>query len=228
MSEALPATGDVPAEKLCDAGDLVLAHLSFRRLYQLTPEAVRHANPSDRKRVDSIATNVTRVNDALHHHHRFEDENFWDLLEGRKPACTLHVEKMKLDHAAVARLLDDSPTLIDAWRMRPGPATAEPLAAKLDEISRVLGDHLTAEEAQIIPVIEEVVTSDEWQDMTKEVGKGYHRSQIFMFYGLTLEVLTPEERSELEKEVPLPIKVMYALIGRRQYERIMHDLRPTA
>jgi hypothetical protein len=28
--------------------------------------------------------------------------------------------------------------------------------------------------------------------------------------------------------VPLPIKVMYALIGRRQYERIMHDLRPTA
>jgi hypothetical protein len=92
----------------------------------------------------------------------------------------------------------------------------------------VLGDHLTAEEAQIIPVIEEVITSGEWKEMGKEVGKTYHRSQIFMFYGLVLEMLTPQERAELEKQVPLPIKVMYALIGRRQYERIMHDLRPTA
>ncbi len=228
MTEALPATGDMPAEKLCDAGDLVLAHLSFRRLYALSPEAVRHADPSDRHRVDSIATNVARINDALHHHHRFEDEHFWDLLEGRKPACTLHVEKMKLDHAAVARLLDDSPALLEAWRMQPEPATATPLADKLDEIARVLGDHLTAEEAQIIPVIEEVITSGEWEEMGKQVGKTYHRSQIFMFYGLVLEMLTPQERAELEKQVPLPIKVMYALIGRRQYERIMHDLRPTA
>ena len=227
MTEPLPATGDRPTAKLCDARDLVLAHLTFRRLYALSPEAVRHADPADKARVASIATNVTRVNDALHHHHRFEDENFWDLLEGRKPACTLHVEKMKRDHAAVARLLDDAPALVVAWQTKPGPATAEPLAGKLDEISHVLGDHLTAEEAQIIPVIEEVITSDEWGDMTGDVGKGYHRSQIFMFYGLTMEVLSPEERIELEKEIPLPIKVMYALIGRRQYERIMHDLRPT-
>jgi hypothetical protein len=73
-----------------------------------------------------------------------------------------------------------------------------------------------------------MVRSEEWGDMTRDVGKGYHRSQIFMFYGLTMEVLSPEERIELEKEIPLPIKVMYALIGRRQYERIMHNLRPTA
>ena len=130
-------------------------------------------------------------------------------------------------HAAVARLLDDAPALVAAWQTKPGPATAEPLAGKLDEIYRCRRP-LTAEEAQIIPVIEEVITSDEWGEMTRDVGKGYHRSQIFMFYGLTMEVLSPEERIELEKEIPLPIKVMYALIGRRQYERIMHDLRPTA
>jgi hypothetical protein len=228
MSEALPATGDVPAEKLCDAGDLVLAHLSFRRLYALAPEAVRHADPADRARIGSIATNVSRIDDALHHHHTFEDDNFWDLLEGRRPACALHVEAMKRDHAIVAVLLGEVPSLLDAWRVQPEPATATLLADKLDEIARVLGDHLTAEEAQIIPVIEEVITSGEWKEMGKEVGKTYHRSQIFMFYGLVLEMLTPQERAELEKQVPLPIKVMYALIGRRQYERIMHDLRPTA
>ena len=61
MTEPLPATGDVPAAKLCDARDLVLAHLTFRRLYALSPEAVRHADPADKSRVASIATNVTRV-----------------------------------------------------------------------------------------------------------------------------------------------------------------------
>ena len=227
MSVPLPATGDVPPAKLCDAHDLVLAHLTFRRLYSLSPAAVRHTDPTDKARVTSIATNVTRVNDALHHHHRFEDENFWDLLETRRPACALHVEVMRRDHAAVAVLLDQAPALIGAWKTDPGPATAEPLAATLDEIGRVLGDHLTREEASIVPVIEEVITAEEWEEMGAEVQKTYHRSQIFMFYGLILEIISPEERAELEPQVPLPIRVAYALVGRRQYERIMRDLRPT-
>lgn len=228
MTEALPATGDAPSAKLCDTRDLVLLHIAFRRLYALAPEAVRHADPSDHKRIDSIATNVSRINDALHHHHTLEDEKFWDLLEERRPACALHVEGMKRDHAAVAALLDQAPALIQAWKAVPSPATAAPLAARLDEIGHVLGDHLTAEEAQILPVIEEVMTSEEWDEVGTAAQKAYHRSQIFMFYGLILETMSPEERAELESEVPLPIRVMYALIGRRQYERIMRDLRPAA
>jgi hemerythrin-like domain-containing protein len=228
MTEALPATGDAPAEKLCSARDLILIHLAFRRLYSLAPQAVRLANRSDRRRIDSIATNVTRINEALHHHHQLEDARFWDLLEGRRPACALHVEAMKRDHAAVAALIDETPALIAAWKTAPAPATATPLADKLDEIGRVLGDHLTAEEAQIVPVIEEVITSKEWEDIGTEAQKSYHRSQIFMFYGLFLEIMSPEERAELEPEVPLPIRIMYALIGRRQYEKIMRDLRPAA
>jgi len=228
MTESLPATGDVPNAKLCDTRDLVLLHLAFRRLYSLAPEAVRHADAGDRKRIASIATNLSRINDALHHHHKLEDEKFWDLLEGRKPACALHVEAMKRDHAAVAVLLDDAPALIEAWQTAPGPTTATPLADKLDEISHVLGDHLTAEEAQILPVIEEVMTSEEWDEVGTAAQKTYHRSQIFMFYGLFLEIMSPEERAELEPEVPLPIRMMYALIGRRQYEKIMRDLRPAA
>jgi hemerythrin-like domain-containing protein len=228
MTEALPATGDAPNAKLCDTRDLVLLHLAFRRLYALAPEAVRNADPADRKRIDSIAANVSLIDDALHHHHTLEDEKIWDVLEGRKPSCALHVEAMKRDHAAVAALLDQAPALIQAWKTAPGPATAAPLADRLDEIAHVLGDHLTAEEAQILPVIEEVMTSEEWEEVGKSGQKAYHRSQIFMFYGLFLEIMSPEERAELEPEVPLPIRVMYALVGRRQYERIMRDLRPAA
>ncbi|GAA1988931.1 hemerythrin domain-containing protein [Microbacterium pumilum] len=227
MSVPMPATGDQPPAKLCDANDLVLAHQSFRRLYALAPDAVRHADADDRRRIDSIAKNVALINDALHHHHRFEDDYLWDTLEGRRPACALHVAAMKRDHADVAHLLDDAPQLIEAWRRAPGPDTATALGDKLDDIARVLGAHLNAEEEHIVPVIEEVITATEWEEMGEVVQKTYHRSQIFMFYGLILEVMSPAERAELEKEVPLPIKVLYALVGRRQYARIMHDLRPT-
>jgi hemerythrin-like domain-containing protein len=228
MTEAMPATGDAPNAKLCDTRDLVLLHLVFRRLYALAPDAVRHADPSDHRRIDSIATNVSRINDALHHHHTLEDEKFWDLLEDRRPACALHVEAMKRDHAAVAALLDQAPSLIQAWRAVPAPTTATALADRLDEIGHVLGDHLTAEEAQILPVIEEVMTSEEWDDVGTAAQKAYHRSQIFLFYGLILEMMSAQERAEFEPEVPLPIRVMYALVGRRQYERVMRDLRPVS
>jgi len=228
MSVPLRATGDDPPAKLCDASDLVLAHLCFRRLFALAPEAVRHADPSDRPRIASIAKNVSLVDDALHHHHRLEDTMLWDSLEGRRPSCALHVELMRRHHADVAALLALMPALLEAWQAEPGSATSAPLAAQLDEISRVLGDHLTAEEKYIVPVIEEVITSAEWAEFGDVVQKSYARSQIFLFYGLILEMMSPEERAELQKEVPLPIKLLYALVGRRQYERIMSDLRPRA
>ncbi|MGC5169899.1 hemerythrin domain-containing protein [Microbacterium sp. DT81.1] len=228
MSVPLPATGDPPPAKLCDAQDLVLAHLCFRRLYALAPEAVRHADPGDRARIASIGKNVSLVDDALHHHHRLEDAMLWDTVEGRRPACAIHVELMKRHHAQVALLLDEMPALLEAWQTGPGPTTSAPLASTLDEISRVLGDHLTAEEEHIVPVIEEVMTAKEWEEFGDVAQKSYARSQIFLFYGLILDLMSPQERESFAKEVPLPIKILYALVGRRQYERIMNDLRAGA
>jgi hypothetical protein len=94
MAVALPPSGDVPSDAGCDPQDLVFVHDAFRRLYAVMPAGVR-ATGSDRRRVEKVVRAVGLVNGALHHHHLLEDDLFWDRLEQRRPACTVHVELMK-------------------------------------------------------------------------------------------------------------------------------------
>lgn len=210
--------------KTCDAQDLVLAHQAFRRLYGLAPAAVLNTDPTNRRRVRSVASTLKTVNSALHHHHAIEDAHLWDKLAQRRPACGLHVELMKQQHGTVAGLLDGCPPLIEAWRRRPGPSTAEPLAARFAEIDGVLRVHLEAEEARILPVIEQVISAREWEQLGDDAQARYTPTQIALFLGLILELMPPEERVRFEAELPGPMTFVWTLVGRRFYERLMAGL----
>lgn len=222
-------TATIPAPvKSCEAKDLVFAHTAFRRLYALAPGAVRATDPSDRKRVRAVASTLTTINEALHHHHTVEDTMLWDTLAERKPACGLHVELMKQQHGKVAELLAGSPALVDAWRDNPGPDTAEALAAQFAAIDSILTIHLDIEEAKIVPVIEEVMSAAEWDKVGEAARATYDPAQIVLFLGLILEVMPADERAEFEAELPGPVKLVWALVGRHAYRRMMDRLRPSA
>lgn len=221
----MTATTPTPV-KSCEAKDLVFAHQAFRRLYSLAPGAVRDTDPTDRKKVRALASTLTTINNALHHHHTVEDTMLWDTLSERKPACGLHVELMKRQHGTVAQLLAGSPALVDAWRDDPSAATAEPLAARFAEIDAVLTEHLNQEEAKIVPVIEEVLSAREWGKVGAAARTTYDPAEIVLFLGLILEVMPPQERAEFEAELPGPVKWVWALAGRHLYDRMMERLHP--
>jgi iron-sulfur cluster repair protein YtfE (RIC family) len=221
-----PSSSENPIPKTCDARDLIFAHNAFRRLYAVMPGGVRRTPAGDQKRVNEVARNVALINTALHHHHRIEDEFFWDTIDQRRPSCALHVELMKQHHARVGDLLDGAEPLVQEWRAAPAEQTAEQLAVQLELIGSVLGDHLQQEETLIVPVIEEVFSEAEWEAIGKETLKTYDRSQIFLFYGLIQDSLTPQQAAELASEVPVMIKLLYRLIGRRRYEHVMGVLDP--
>jgi len=214
--------------KSCEASDLVLAHQAFRRLYALAPDAVRSTDPADRRRVAAVATTLLRINDALHHHHTLEDTMVWDTLSERRPACGLHVELMKRQHGQVAGLMAESTALVSAWRQAPGPATAEALAAKFAEIDALLTIHLDTEEAKIVPVIEQVMTTGEWEAVGSAAASAYSPAQSVLLLGLILEILPERERTQFEAELPGPLKFVWALVGRHLYQRMMDRLRPAA
>lgn len=219
MATALPSSGDVPSEDAgCDPSDLLYIHDAFRRLYALMPAGVRGTS-SDRRRVAQVVQSVRLVNDALHHHHVLEDSLLWDSLEERRPACTVHVELMKHHHAEVAGLLGSCRPLFDAWEQQRDQGAGEAVAAHLEAIGALLEEHLAKEERFILPVIEQTFSEEEWEHVGEEAQKGYARSQIFLFFGLIQDSMTPDQLDEFLTEVPRAIKLLYRLYGKRSYER---------
>lgn len=194
-------------------------HDAFRRLYSVMPTGIRRTPSDDHRRVAALARGVAMVGDALHHHHHLEDEYYWGPMESRPPACTPHVELMKQHHARVAALLDRSAPLAYAWVTRPGIDTAEAFAAQIEEIGALLRMHLAQEEELALPVMGEVFSQSEWDAVGEEAQKAYDRSQIFLFFGIIQDSLTPERLDAFLEEVPAAIRILYRLIGRRQYER---------
>lgn len=217
---ALPSSGaPMPEDAGCDTEDLVFVHDAFRRLYVVLPTGIRETPPEDHRRVARVARGVAMVGDALHHHHHLEDEYYWGPMQTRRPACTPHVELMKQHHARVAALLDASAPLADAWTTNPGAGTAEAFAAHIEEIGALLRLHLAREEELALPVMGEVFSQSEWDAVGAQAQKAYDRSQIFLFFGIIQDSLTPERLDAFIAEVPAAIRILYRLIGRRQYER---------
>ncbi len=220
-------TPTAPVTRSCDASDLVMAHQAFRRVYALAPDAVRSTDPGDRARISSVAKTLKAINAALHHHHTVEDTMLWDTLSERRPACGLHVELMKRQHGTVADLLTQAPELIKAWQRHPGPDTAAALAGLFAEIGAVLEVHLAAEEARIVPLIEQVISTGEWHEVGQAAKAVSNPAQGFLMLGMILELMSPEDRAAFDAELPGPIRFVWALVGRHMYERMMTNLHTT-
>ncbi|KQX72248.1 MULTISPECIES: hemerythrin domain-containing protein [unclassified Streptomyces] len=131
-----------------------------------------------RRELDIMATITARVDDdprrvltgavgwdifkkALHIHHTAEDEALWPVLRqaaaGRADDLAL-LDAMDAEHAAIDPLVET----IDAALADPegGP---ERLAIAVDSLAVNLTGHLKHEEDQALPLIQDLLTLEQWQ-----------------------------------------------------------------
>lgn len=82
------------------------------------------------------------------------------------------------------------------------------------------------EVVEIIPVAEKVVTQKEWELLGEHSTSAIPKSRLLPQLGCLLFNCTPEERVQFIRGVPLPIRVLYRLVGRRQFARQFRELFP--
>ncbi|WP_173924163.1 hemerythrin domain-containing protein [Agromyces sp. Marseille-P2726] len=233
MTTRLPSTGapepaTAPATT-CRSDEVVVIHRLFRRLFAEAPALVRDVAPGDVARAGHVAKHLHGIIALLHVHHRTEDDYFWDRMTERAPACGLHVALMRRQHGAVSDRLDLADEPATSWAGEADAATAERLAAELDEVDRLLVEHLADEERDAFPVLDAILSDAEWDDIHKHAKRHKPPLPIFVLLGLMMESIPQSERDAwFEKELPAPIRVAYRLAGRRQYERAIRRLRPQA
>lgn len=231
MTTRLPSTGapdltTAPATT-CRSDEVVTIHRLFRRLFADAPGLVRDADAGDTARVKYLAKHLHGITALLHVHHRTEDEYFWDRMTERAPSCGLHVALMRRQHGAVSDRLDVVDGLVDRWVRQPDGTTAARLAAELDEVDRLLVEHLADEERDAFPVLDAILSDEEWDDIHRHAQRHKPPLPIFVLLGLMIDSVPASERDEwFATQLPAPIRVAYRIVGRKQYERALQRLFP--
>ncbi len=205
--------------------DMALIHRIFRTSFAELVRLVPTVPSADTGRVDAVAAHLTFLIDGLIAHHTTEDEHVWPVLHERARPSTALVDRMEAQHDVIHAALDDVQRLGAAWSAQPSPASSSALTAALTHLLDVLTEHLDEEERDVVPIIAQHVTEDEWEKAGRSAFDRFTPAQRFIATGQMLEVATPAESAAMMGDLPPPVKVLWALIGKRRYRRYVAAFR---
>ncbi|MDY0911094.1 hemerythrin domain-containing protein [Microbacterium sp. CFBP9034] len=236
MVTKLPSSGAMPEGQHagCDTSGLILVHRIFRWLYRELPGLIREVKPGDTERAAVVGRYAHLDFFALHMHHETEDAALWDRLTIRDPGCAAHVDQMRAQHAQVAAMLSRIEPQLKPWMTSADPARGEAFAADIEVLRDALNTHLGQEEDDIMPVAGAVLSQQEWDWMEEHTRAtlASHRKDLgndimALQAGLLIASVPQDERREwMRANIPAPIRILYALLLKRQYDRAMRDLYP--
>jgi hypothetical protein len=212
--------------KLCSGDDMRILHNAFLWGYEEAPGMVRGVAAGDVARSEFLGRWLADIDASLHAHHESEDLLLWDKLEQRAPACALHVGQMRAHHAEVAALLEEAGPLLASWRTTADPTVGAQLADAYERVLEVLKVHLRREVVEVIPVAERVVTKAEWTAMADHSMGVIPKSRLLPQLGMLLANATPADRKDFYAGMPLSVKVLWRLVGKRQYAQQFRQLFP--
>ena len=222
--ETPPPVPDGP--KLCNGDEMRILHNAFLWGYEVAPGLVRGVRPGDTARSEYVGQWLADLDSTLHTHHESEDLLLWDKIEKRAPACALHVGQMRAHHAQVAALLEEASPLLARWRTTADAAVGEQLADAYERMLDVLKVHLRREVVEVVPVAERVVTEEEWTAMAEHSVGAIPKSRLLPQLGMLLANSTPADRKHFYAGMPMSVKVLWRLVGKRQYAKQFRTLFP--
>ncbi|GAB1819770.1 hypothetical protein HerbRD11066_29340 [Herbidospora sp. RD11066] len=173
----------------------------------------------DTRHARVVATQLHLISNALHAHHEGEDEQLWDKIDQRAPACFLHVERMKVQHAEMLTHLQALDRAVPAWRASASAADAVPVRTALAGVTAALAAHFPDEEATIVPLVEHVVTQPEADWFEKHGRKAVPKGQGWNMLGAILAAQPDGGTAWLKKHMPGPLGLIWRFVGAPRYTR---------
>ncbi len=204
---------------------MAVIHRVFRRGLPMVASLVRRTPQGSTGRSEPIAEHLDFLLNGIHHHHTGEDENIWPLLLERAAPQAELVERMEAQHGVLAERSERVRFLLDDWRQ--SATDAEPLAVAIEEFTAALVEHLDEEETHVVPLIRAHITAAEWERFGQATFEKFTNPEKLTATGTLEAVATAEENAWFTGGLPIPIKVMWRLVGRRRYARYLARVRGT-
>lgn len=201
----------------CDASGMEDIHRMFRAGFAECPELVASVLDGDAAHADRVGDHLAMLSTTLHAHHEFEDENLWDRISRRAPACALHVDRMKDQHATMLVHLRALDAALPAWRAGARVGDAIPVQQALAGINAALAVHLPDEEEHIVPVMEQVLTQREIDEASVHGRRATPKGKTFAMLGAILAAQPDGGAVWQRKHLPAPVRLVWRTIGRSRY-----------
>jgi hemerythrin-like domain-containing protein len=205
-----------------DVHAMVVIHRIFRQGFSELAGLARRVPADDRTWAAAVSDETEFLLNALHHHHRAEDQHLWPLLEARSAPDRELLSRMAAQHERVARAVSRARAVLPVWRDSPG---GPELSTTIDEILFALGPHLDEEEARILPLCRQHLTAHEWQVMGDAAFAGFTNKEKFLALGWMVSTAIPQEAADFVGRLPLFVRALWAAVGRRRFARRMQQMR---
>jgi hemerythrin-like domain-containing protein len=210
-----------------DTEEMLLIHRVIRRELGLAPRLVRGA-AGDPARSQRVSAHLTEMLYFLHTHHSGEDELLWPVLRPRAALEQDLIDRMEAQHEQVAAAITAIEADLPGWTVSADRETGERIAAAIEAMTAVLRGHLAEEEERILPLVSELFSQAEWDKLGEHGFGSVPPRRRLVVLGAILDEATPQERSRFMQKVPPPARLLYKLIGRRQYEKEAAGIRSLA
>ncbi len=143
---------------------MYVMHHAFRRDLEAFATAAGTTPASDRRAWQAMAERWEIFSSALHHHHSGEDAGLWPALMDRadeEGRATL--EAMEAEHSEIDPILEACAAGLQRLAEHPDDDARAALAVRLVAARERLAEHLKHEETEAIPLIQALLTQEEWE-----------------------------------------------------------------
>jgi hemerythrin-like domain-containing protein len=195
-------------------------HHAFRRDLDAFSEAVRNTPVGDRKTWRLLADRWNLFSEVLHKHHSAEDELIWPVLISVGTSDDVAVlEAMEAEHEEIDPLLEACAAGFAVLSSRADEDARAALAVRLVAARETLSRHLHHEETEAIPLIQALMTPEDWERIDAEYfKKGLTVRDFATLVPWAAHGLAPEHRERVFADAGTPFRVLWHLT-RRRFER---------
>lgn len=208
-----------PTRARPDTREMVVVHDVFRRLFGDLPVLIANVAAGDALRAARLCDCVDELTTGLEHHHTNEDELLWPKLLDRVGIDTAIVLKAEEQHERVHELLEIVQCQTRQFRATAAAADRDGLAATLAELDEALREHMADEEQFVLPLVEAHLTVAEWAELGERGRAGIPKDRLLIQLGWMLDGTSPADQRAFLRELPMPARVAWRLVGKRRFAR---------
>jgi iron-sulfur cluster repair protein YtfE (RIC family) len=187
---------------------MYVTHDALRRdLGRLTTAAA-----AGKARTPTVRAGWENFKTQLHIHHTVEDDDLWPRLYravADQPVELALLQEMEAEHAVLDPLLS---AIDEALTSRP-----QPLDKRLQDLSAALDAHLKHEENSALPLIQSVLTSQDWRGFAKAMARAQGVKGAAVYVPWIIDGATTAERKRFFSVLPAPVRVISRLVWEPRY-----------